>query len=44
MSKALEKLIRIDELREFKNKTDSAYVQTGAVDQTIAGKIGRAHV
>ena len=37
MSKALEKLIRIDELREFKNKTDSAYVQTGAVDQTIAG-------
>ena len=37
MSKALENLIRIDELRRFKNNTDSAYVQTGAVDQTIAG-------
>ena len=40
MSKALEKLIRINELREFKNKlvgAGSAYVQTGAVDQTVAG-------
>ena len=40
MSKSLKKLIDINGLREFKNKlvgTDSAYVQTGAVDQTIAG-------
>ena len=40
MSKALKKLIDINGLREFKNKligTDSAYVQTAAVDQTIAG-------
>jgi len=40
MSKSLKKLIDINRLREFKNKlvgTDSAYVQTGAVDQTIAG-------
>ena len=40
MSKALKKLIDINRLREFKNKlvgTGSAYVQTGAVDQTIAG-------
>lgn len=40
MSKALKKLIDINGLRAFKNKivgTDSAYVQTGAVDQTIAG-------
>ena len=40
MSKALKKLIDINRLREFKNKlvgTDSAYVQTGAVDQTIGG-------
>ena len=40
MSKAIKKLIDINRLREFKNKlvgTGSAYVQTGAVDQTIAG-------
>jgi len=40
MSKSLKKLIDINGLREFKNKlvgTDSAYVQTGAVNQTIAG-------
>ena len=40
MSKSLKKLIDINRLREFKNKlvgTDSAYVQTGAVDQTIGG-------
>ena len=40
MSKALKKLIDINRLREFKNKlvgTDSAYVQTGAVDQTVDG-------
>lgn len=40
MSKALKKLIDINGLREFKNAivgTDSAYVQTTAVDQTIAG-------
>ena len=40
MSKALKKLIDINRLREFKNKlvgAGSAYVQTGAVDQTIAG-------
>ena len=40
MSKALKKLIDINRLREFKNKlvgTGSAYVQTSAVDQTIAG-------
>ena len=40
MSKSLKKLIDINRLREFKNKlvgTGSAYVQTGAVDQTIAG-------
>lgn len=40
MSKALKKLIDINRLREFKNKlvgTGSAYVQTGAVDQTVAG-------
>ena len=40
MSKALKKLIDINRLREFKNKlvgTGSAYVQTAAVDQTIAG-------
>ena len=40
MSKSLKKLIDINRLREFKNKlvgTDSAYVQTSAVDQTIAG-------
>lgn len=40
MSKSLKKLIDINRLREFKNKlvgTDSAYVQTGAVDQTVAG-------
>jgi len=40
MSKSLKKLIDINRLREFKNKlvgTDSVYVQTGAVDQTIAG-------
>lgn len=40
MSKALKKLIDINRLREFKNKlvgTDSVYVQTTAVDQTIAG-------
>jgi len=40
MSKSLKKLIDINRLREFKNKlvgTDSAYVQTGAVNQTIAG-------
>ena len=40
MSKSLKKLIDINRLREFKNKivgADSAYVQTTAVDQTIAG-------
>ena len=40
MSKSLKKLIDINRLREFKNKlvgAGSAYVQTGAVDQTIAG-------
>lgn len=40
MSKSLKKLIDINRLREFKNKlvgTDSLYVQTGAVDQTVAG-------
>ena len=40
MSKALKKLIYINGLREFKNKlvgTDSAYVQTAAVNQTVAG-------
>ena len=40
MSKALKKLIDINGLREFKNKlvgAGSAYVQTAAVDQTIAG-------
>lgn len=40
MSKSLKKLIDINRLREFKNKlvgTGSAYVQTGAVDQTVAG-------
>ena len=40
MSKVLKKLIDINRLREFKNKlvgAGSAYVQTGAVDQTIAG-------
>ena len=40
MSKSLKKLIDINRLREFKNKlvgTGSAYVQTSAVDQTIAG-------
>ena len=40
MSKSLKKLIDINRLREFKNKlvgTGSAYVQTGAADQTIAG-------
>ena len=40
MSKSLKKLIDINRLREFKNKlvgADSAYVQTGAVDQTVAG-------
>ena len=40
MSKALKKLIDINRLREFKNKlvgVGSAYVQTAAVDQTIAG-------
>ena len=40
MSKALKKLIDINRLREFKNKlvgAGSAYVQTAAVDQTIAG-------
>ena len=40
MSKSLKKLIDINRLREFKNKlvgTGSAYVQTTAVDQTIAG-------
>ena len=40
MSKSLKKLIDINRLREFKNKlvgTDSAYVQTAAVDQTIGG-------
>jgi len=37
MSKSLKKIIDIPGLREFKNKTDSAYVQTGAVDQTVAG-------
>ena len=40
MSKALKKLIDINRLREFKNKlvgAGSAYVQTSAVDQTIAG-------
>ena len=40
MSKSLKKLIDINRLREFKNKlvgTGSAYVQTAAVDQTIAG-------
>ena len=40
MSKALKKLIDINGLREFKNKfvgVGSAYVQTTAVDQTIAG-------
>jgi len=40
MSKSLKKLIDINRLREFKNKlvgTDSAYVQTGAVDQTVGG-------
>ena len=39
-SKSLKKLIDIDRLKEFKNKlvgTGSAYVQTAAVDQTIAG-------
>ena len=40
MSKSLKKLIDINRLREFKNKlvgAGSAYVQTAAVDQTIAG-------
>lgn len=40
MSKSLKKLIDINRLREFKNKlvrTGSAYVQTSAVNQTIAG-------
>ena len=40
MSKELKKLVDINGLREFKNKivgADSAYVQTTAVDQTIAG-------
>ena len=40
MSKSLKKLIDINGLREFKNKfvgVGSAYVQTTAVDQTIAG-------
>ena len=40
MSKSLKKLIDINRLKEFKNKlvgTDSAYVQTTAVDQTIGG-------
>ena len=40
MSKSLKKLIDINRLREFKNKlvgVGSAYVQTSAVDQTIAG-------
>ena len=40
MSKSLKKLIDINRLREFKNKlvgVGSAYVQTAAVDQTIAG-------
>ena len=40
MSKSLKKLIDINRLREFKNKlvgTGSAYVQTAAVDQTVAG-------
>ena len=40
MSKSLKKLIDINRLREFKNKlvgAGSAYVQTTAVDQTIAG-------
>jgi len=40
MSKKLKKLVDINGLREFKNKlvgTDSAYVQTGAVDQTVGG-------
>ena len=39
-SKSLKKLIDINRLQEFKNKlvgTGSAYVQTAAVDQTIAG-------
>ena len=39
-SKSLKKLIDINRLREFKNKlvgAGSAYVQTSAVDQTIAG-------
>ena len=39
-SKSLKKLIDINRLREFKNKlvgAGSAYVQTAAVDQTIAG-------
>lgn len=40
MSKVLKKLIDINRLKEFKNKlvgVGSAYVQTAAVDQTIAG-------
>ena len=40
MSKSLKKLIDINGLREFKNKfvgVGSAYVQTTAVDQTVAG-------
>ena len=40
MSKSLKKLIDINRLREFKNKlvgADSTFVQTAAVDQTIAG-------
>ena len=40
MSKSLKKLIDTNRLREFKNKlvgTGSAYVQPGAVDQTVAG-------
>ena len=40
MSKSLKKLIDINRLREFKNKlvgAGSAYVQTAAIDQTIAG-------
>ena len=40
MSKSLKKLIDINRLREFKNKlvgAGSAYVQTAAVDQTVAG-------
>ena len=40
MSKSLKKLIDINRLREFKNKligVGSAYVQTTAIDQTIAG-------